>query len=77
VALDDGRVARASLDTVEPEPLPAGHWLYRHPGVRLSPHISWSAAATMYRTVGVFVDNLRRFRRGEALDGVVDVAAGY
>jgi len=27
VALEDGRVARASLDTVDPEPLPAGHWL--------------------------------------------------
>ena len=31
VALDDGRVAMASLDTVDPEPLPAGHWMYRHP----------------------------------------------
>ena len=30
-ALDDGRVARASLDTVDPEPLPEGHWLYSHP----------------------------------------------
>ena len=25
-ALDDGRVARASLDVADPEPLPAGHW---------------------------------------------------
>ena len=42
VALDDGRVARASLDAVEPEPLPRGHWMYRHPRVRLSAHVSWS-----------------------------------
>ena len=28
-ALDSGRVAMASLDVVEPEPLPAGHWLYQ------------------------------------------------
>ena len=28
VALDDGRVAMATLDTVDPEPLPEGHWLY-------------------------------------------------
>src|SRR4030095_10380925 len=27
-ALDDGRVRLASLDTVDPEPLPAGHWLF-------------------------------------------------
>ena len=43
-ALDDGRVAMASLDAVEPEPLPAGHWMYTHPRVRLSPHVSWQHA---------------------------------
>src|SRR5262245_57280538 len=42
-ALDGGRLAAASLDVVDPEPLPAGHPLYTHPRVRLSPHISWSA----------------------------------
>ena len=31
-ALDDGRVALATLDTVEPEPLPDGHWMFTHPG---------------------------------------------
>ena len=36
-ALDDGRVAMASLDTIEPEPLPAGHWLYSHPRARNHP----------------------------------------
>ena len=41
VALDDGRVAMATLDTVDPEPLPEGHWLYAHPKVRLTAHISW------------------------------------
>jgi phosphoglycerate dehydrogenase-like enzyme len=76
-ALDDGRIARASLDTVEPEPLPEGHWLYRHPGVRVSPHISWSSPSTMERTIGLFVENLRRFRAGEPLQGLVDPSAGY
>ncbi len=77
VALDDGRVARASLDTVDPEPLPEGHWLYSHPGVRLSPHISWSSPGTMPKTIGIFVENLRRFRAGEPLAGVVDPVARY
>ncbi len=40
-ALDDGTVAMASLDTVDPEPLPAGHWMYAHPKVRLTAHVSW------------------------------------
>jgi phosphoglycerate dehydrogenase-like enzyme len=77
VALDDRRVARATLDTVEPEPLPEDHWLYTHPAVRLSPHISWSAPSTMPRTFDLFVDNVRRFRAGEALSGLVDPIAGY
>ena len=77
VALDTGRVARASLDVVEPEPLPAGHWLYTHSKVRLSPHVSWSSPGTIDRTIELFADNLRRWREGRPLEGLVDVAAGY
>src|SRR5579871_1271940 len=76
-ALDNGTVARASLDVVDPEPLPAGHPLYAHPKVRLTPHISWSSPITMPRTMEIFLENLRRFRTGEPLEGLVDVEAGY
>lgn len=37
-ALDTGRIAAATLDVTDPEPLPAGHPLWRHPRVRLTPH---------------------------------------
>lgn len=77
VALDDGTIARASLDTVDPEPLPEGHWMYTHPKVRLSPHISWSMPAALDALLDVFVANLRRYAAGEPLLGLVDVAAGY
>ncbi len=76
-ALDDGRLSRATLDVVDPEPLPAGHVLYRHPGVRLSPHVSWSSPLTGRRTISLFADNLARYRSGRELLGVVDVEAGY
>jgi phosphoglycerate dehydrogenase-like enzyme len=77
VALDDGTVARASLDTVDPEPLPEGHWLYSHPGVRLSAHISWSMPDAADLLLAVFTENLRRYEKGEPMLGVVDVGAGY
>jgi len=76
-ALDEGRVARASLDVCEPEPLPAGHWLYTHPRVLLSPHVSWAAPGAFDALVDTFAENLARWRRGESLVGVVDVEAGY
>jgi phosphoglycerate dehydrogenase-like enzyme len=77
VALDDGAVAMASLDTVTPEPLPEGHWMYEHPNVRLSPHISWSMPDALDALLAVFIENLGRYERGEPLLGLVDVAAGY
>jgi phosphoglycerate dehydrogenase-like enzyme len=77
VALDDDRVAMATLDTVDPEPLPAGHWLYEHPKVRLSAHISWASHLGIDSTVDLFIDNLRRFAAGEPLADVVNPDEGY
>lgn len=76
-ALDDGTVARASLDAVEPEPLPEGHWMYEHEGVRVSPHISWSTPDAFSVMHAHFSDNLRRYLDGEPLHGVVDREARY
>ncbi len=76
-ALDDGRVAMATLDTVEPEPLPDGHWLYSHPKVRLSAHVSWASPAGMDRTLEIFIENLRRFANNEPLLHHVDADEGY
>lgn len=76
-ALDSGRVARASLDAVEPEPLPEGHWLYTHPRVRLSAHVSWSSPTALDEILDPFLDNLARFRAGGELFGRVDAEAGY
>lgn len=76
-ALESGRLGLASLDVVDPEPLPAGHPLYGHPKVRLSAHISWSSPDTVRRTVEAFLDNHRRRRAGKPLTGVVDLAKGY
>ena len=77
VALDDDRVAMATLDTVDPEPLPAGHWMYEHPKVRLSAHVSWYTPLLLQRAIEQFVDNLDRYVAGEPLHDVVDPDEGY
>ncbi|MEP6624005.1 MAG: NAD(P)-dependent oxidoreductase [Acidimicrobiia bacterium] len=76
-ALDSGKVGRASLDTVDPEPLPEGHWLYDHPRVFLTPHSSWASRDLVTAAVDIFAANLRRYVDGEPLLHVVDLAEGY
>jgi phosphoglycerate dehydrogenase-like enzyme len=77
VALDDGRVAMATLDTVDPEPLPAGHWMYEHPKVRLSAHISWGTTEHFTGAIAVLVENLHRYVDGRPLRDLVDLVEGY
>jgi phosphoglycerate dehydrogenase-like enzyme len=76
-ALEAGTVARADLDVTDPEPLPPGHWLYAHPRVRVSAHISYDWPARDAAHLEIFHDNLRRRLAGRPLRNVVDPAEGY
>jgi phosphoglycerate dehydrogenase-like enzyme len=76
-ALDDGTVALASLDAVDPEPLPEGHWLFAHPRVRLSAHDSWSWPGAYDVILQRFIVNLRAWLAGEPLPDLVDPSVGY
>jgi len=76
-ALDAGQLSAATLDVADPEPLPAGHMLYSHPRVRLSPHVSSYDPALRSRLADAFIENLRRFVAGEQLANRVNAAVGY
>lgn len=76
-ALERGQIARATLDCVDPEPLPAGHWMYADPRVRVSAHISWSGSDSNGIILERFLENLDRFDRGEPLESLVDPNEGY
>ena len=74
-ALDSGQLQHAILDVTDPEPLPAGHPLWTHPRVRITPHI---ASATRPDTaVEVVLENLRRHREGLPMLGEIDRMQGY
>lgn len=64
-ALASGQVGGASLDVTDPEPLPAGHPLWRAPNLRITPHIAWSSADTPRRIFKLFADNLVRVGAGK------------
>ncbi|WP_109447220.1 D-isomer specific 2-hydroxyacid dehydrogenase family protein [Azospirillum sp. TSH64] len=76
-AIESGRVANATLDVTDPEPLPAGHPFYRHPAIRLTPHVSWSAPDFERRLADRILANLDAYARGEPLRDVVDAGTGY
>ncbi|WP_404401900.1 2-hydroxyacid dehydrogenase [Pelagibacterium halotolerans] len=74
-ALDTGRLAAAMLDVTDPEPLPHDHALWRHPKVMITPHI---ASVTQPHTAArAVVENIRRYRAGKDLIGLVDPNRGY
>ena len=73
--LAGGRIA-AALDVTDPEPLPAGHPLWRMPNVLLTPHIGGAVRGLLPRAYGLAGAQLRRFAAGEELINQV-TAAGY
>ncbi len=66
-ALASGGLAGAGLDVFDPEPLPPDDALWDLPNVIISPHTSGSSDATTVRVAEIFLDNLGRFVRGDAL----------
>jgi phosphoglycerate dehydrogenase-like enzyme len=76
-ALNEGRLAGAGLDVVDPEPLPPNHPLWKSPRILFTPHISSSSDLPGQARWTVAVENLRRYVAGDKLLNVVDLARGY
>lgn len=74
-ALDQGRVAGATLDVFRVEPLPQEHPFWAHPKVTVTPHV---AAETRPVTAAeVIAENIRRGEAGEPFLHLVDRSSGY
>ena len=76
-ALEQGTIAGAGLDVVDPEPLPAGHPLWKSRGLILTPHVSADSDIDEALRVRLLRENLRRYVAGEKMLSVVDPARGY
>ena len=76
-ALEAGEIAGAALDVFETEPLPKSHPLWRMDNVILTPHVAGYSPRIAERHLGVLLENVGRFARGEALLNVADKAAWF
>lgn len=78
-ALRDGRIAGASLDVFEEEPLPESSPLWNMDNVLISPHCTDRTEDPDWLDLSMraFIANFHRYRKGEALENIVDKRAGY
>lgn len=76
-ALDDGRLAGAGLDVMDPEPLPPEHPLWSAENVIITPHIAGRNTDAFRRSLIIARENLRRYALGERILSVVDRERGY
>ncbi|RST51472.1 2-hydroxyacid dehydrogenase [Variovorax sp. MHTC-1] len=73
--LDSGRLAGATLDVFEVEPLPAEHPFWRHLKITVTPHSS--ARTVREASIAQIAGKIRAVERGERVAGVVDAKRGY
>ena len=76
-ALDDGRLSGAGLDVTDPEPLPDGHPLWRHPRAIVTPHTADTPEMTRPLLADRVRANVGAYLAGGGFTGVVDPGQGY
>ena len=76
-ALEEGQIAGAGLDVFEEEPLPEDSPLWAMENVIVTAHYSGDTPHYDARALEIFLENLRRYGRGESLTRVVDKGRGY
>ena len=74
----DGRLRGAALDVFREEPLTPTSPLWTIPQLLLTPHVSPVSPGRFWpRQLDLFLDNWRRYSKGEPLRNIVDKHAGY
>lgn len=76
-ALQDGKLAGAGLDVVDPEPLPAESPLWKMANVIITPHVAGVSDAREARQEMLIGSNLERFAKGLELMNRVSGKDGF
>lgn len=78
-ALESGKLAGASVDVTDPEPLPADNKLWKMPNVLITPHVSggYHLKETHNRIIRIAAKNISHLVKKEAFENLVDMKSGY
>jgi phosphoglycerate dehydrogenase-like enzyme len=77
IALREGWIGGAGLDVTDPEPLPPGHPLWQLENCIITPHVANPPNLERGPLASLISENVRRYLRGDPLQGTVDPALGY
>lgn len=69
-ALKTGHLGGACIDTLRVEPMVEDCILMEAPNCIITPHIAWAPVETRQRLMGIVVENIKSFLRGERLNRV-------
>ncbi|QBA64183.1 2-hydroxyacid dehydrogenase [Muriicola soli] len=73
--LDSGQLSGACLDVFQQEPLPENHPFWKHPLIKITPHVA--SVSDPKSVVPQLVENFRRLQNGEPLLNQIDPDLGY
>lgn len=73
--IDSGHLAGAALDVFREEPLPAGHRLWRHPSIRITPHVA--AVTVIDEAADQIAKKIHEIEAKRPVTGLVDRRRGY
>lgn len=78
-AISEKKIAAATIDVTEPEPLPADHPLWKLDNLLITPHVSgfYHLPVTFERVIDIAAYNLEHYLKGEELKNIVDFETGY
>jgi phosphoglycerate dehydrogenase-like enzyme len=76
-ALQARAIGGAALDVTDPEPLTEGHPLWSLPNCIITPHVGNTPEMAVPLLAARITENMRRWRAGESLLGLVDPSLGY
>lgn len=76
-ALREGWIGGAGLDVTDPEPLPADHPLWQFENCIITPHVANPPNLERGPLASLISENVRRYLRGDPLQGAVDPELGY